>query len=219
MSEAARDEARCPLVAVVDYRMGNLRSMKTSLGRAGAGVRIVTGPEGLEGAHGLVLPGVGAFGPAMANLAGQELLDPVLRWARAGRPFLAVCVGMQLLFDESEEDGHHRGLGLIPGRVRRLPEGGKVPQMGWNTTELTPARASSVYGEALSEGAYYYYAHSYCAHATDADTVLATTTYGVRYASVVGKGRTLGTQFHPEKSAEAGLTILRRFVEMCREAK
>jgi glutamine amidotransferase len=201
-------------VAVVDYRMGNLCSMKTSLVRAGADVRIITGPEGMEGIHGLLLPGVGAFGPAMANLREQGLLEPVLEWARAGKPFLAVCVGMQLLFEESEEGGPHRGLGLVPGRVKRLPEGVKIPQMGWNTIELAPAAGSSVFGGALTGGGYYYYAHSYCAHAADPGAVLATTTYGVEYASVVGRGRLLGTQFHPEKSAGRGLEVLRRFVSV-----
>jgi len=190
--------------------------MKTSLERAGASVGIVTGPKGLEGADGLVLPGVGAFGPAMANLAGQRLLDPVVEWVRADRPFLAVCVGMQLMFEESEEDGRHRGLALVPGRVTRLPEGAKIPQMGWNTIEVAPRAAASVYASALGRGGWFYFAHSYCAHATDAGAVLATTTYGTEYASVVGTGRALGTQFHPEKSAHGGLEILRRFVAVAR---
>jgi glutamine amidotransferase len=205
-----------PVIAVVNYRMGNLRSLKTSLERAGASVRIITGPEGLEGAEGLLLPGVGAFGPAIANLREQKLRDPVLNWVSSDRPFLAVCVGMQLLFAESEEDGRHKGLGLVPGRVRRLPEGVKVPEMGWNTTNLEPAAALSIYRGALVDDGYYYFAHSYCAHATEPATVLATTTYGVQYASVVGKGRMLGTQFHPEKSAKVGLKLLKRFVEVAR---
>ncbi len=227
----SQDPDARPLVAVVDYRMGNLRSLATSLERAGAGVRIVTGPEGLEGADGLLLPGVGAFGPAMANLAEQKLLDPVLEWARADLPFLAICVGMQLLFEESEEkseeksneksneerneEGLHKGLGLVPGRVTRLPGGLRIPEMGWNTIDLTPAASESVYGEALTDGGYYYYAHSYCAQATGTDAVLATTTYGVTFASVVGRGNMIGTQFHPEKSAQVGLKLVARFVEVC----
>ncbi len=206
-----------PIIAVVDYRMGNLRSLKTSLERAGAGVRIVTGPEGLEGADGLVLPGVGAFGPAMANLTEQRLLDPVIAWARADRPFFAVCVGMQLLFDESGEDGRHRGTGLVPGRVSRLPEGRKIPEMGWNTIELTRASRDSAYGASFAEGGYYYFAHSFCAHAGDDGSVLATTTYGTEFASVVGKGRMIGTQFHPEKSAKVGFRLIKRFVGVCGE--
>ncbi len=222
MSDAEAGETGRPLVAVLDYRMGNLRSMRTSLERAGADVRIATGPEALERADGLVLPGVGAFAPAMRNLAEQGLIEPVLEWARADRPFLAVCVGMQLLFDESEEreegigtTANPEGLGLIAGRVARLPEGATIPEMGWNTISRTGAAAESPYGDALTDGGYYYFAHSYCAHAADAGAVLATTEYGVEFASVVGKGRMIGTQFHPEKSAEVGARILARFVEVC----
>jgi glutamine amidotransferase len=203
------------VIAVVDYRMGNLRSLRTSLERAGARVRIITGPEGLESAGGLVLPGVGAFGPAIANLQEQKLLDPVLTWAREDRPFLAVCVGMQLLFEESEEDGVHKGLGLVPGRVTRLPDGLRIPEMGWNTIELASAASGSAYGRALTEGGYYYYAHSFCAHAGDDSCVLATTTYGTEFASVVGRGRMIGTQFHPEKSAKVGFELIKRFVSVC----
>ena len=220
----SEDRSSRPLVAVLDYRMGNLRSMRTSLERAGAEVRIATGPEGLAGADGLVLPGVGAFAPAMRNLAEQGLVDPVLEWARADRPFLAVCVGMQLLFEESEEceerDGgdayaNPKGLGLVSGLVSRLPEGSTIPEMGWNTVELTAAAAESPYGDSLADGGYYYFAHSYCARAADPGAVLATTGYGVEFASVVGSGRMIATQFHPEKSAEVGARLLRRFVEIC----
>jgi glutamine amidotransferase len=220
VSDAAASETPKPLVAVLDYRMGNLRSMRTSLERAGADVRIATGPEGLEGADGLVLPGVGAFAPAMRYLAEQGLTGPVLEWARADRPFLAVCVGMQLLFEESEERevgtaANPKGLGLIVGRVARLPEGATIPEMGWNTIRVAGAAASSPYADALADGGYYYFAHSYCAKAADAGAVLATTEYGIEFASVAGRGRMIATQFHPEKSAHVGARILGRFVEVC----
>ncbi|MHC5053746.1 MAG: imidazole glycerol phosphate synthase subunit HisH [Planctomycetota bacterium] len=224
MSDVSGDRAARPQVAVLDYRMGNLRSMKTSLERAGAEVRIVTGPEGMEGIDGLVMPGVGAFAPAMRNLAEQGLEGPVLEWARADRPFLAVCVGMQLLFEESEErergaDVTPRGLGLVRGRVARLPEGATIPEMGWNTIRRAAPAAHSPYGDALVDGGYYYFAHSYCAHAADPGFVLATTDYGVEYASVVGRGRMIGTQFHPEKSADVGARVLKRFVEVATGAR
>jgi len=208
--------ARRPLVAVIDCRVGNLRSIGTSLRRAGAEVRIATCPEDLARADAILLPGVGAFGAAMENLAAAGLVRPVLDWALADRPFLAVCVGMQLLFDESEEMGHHKGLGLVRGSVRRFGGGLKVPQMGWNTIALRPAAAGSPYRSALADGGWYYFAHSYCACAADDSAVLAVTTYGVEYASVVGRGRLLGTQFHPEKSAGAGLEILKKFVALAR---
>jgi imidazole glycerol phosphate synthase glutamine amidotransferase subunit len=190
--------------------------MTTSLQRAGAQTRIITAPDGLDGADALLLPGVGAFGPAMANLAEQGLLDPVLEWARADRPFLAVCVGMQLLFERSEEDGEHPGLALVRGTVTRLPAGLKVPEMGWNTIRVSEAARSSDYGPALADGGYYYYAHSYAALSDERESVLATSTYGVEYVSVVGRGRMLGTQFHPEKSSRVGLAILERFVAVAR---
>ncbi len=207
-----------PTIAIVDYRMGNLHSLAKSLERCGGRARVITGPDGLDGADGLLLPGVGAFGPAMANLREQGLVDPVLEWARADRPFMAVCVGMQILFDESSEDGTHAGLGLVPGRVERLPEGGRIPQMGWNTIELAPVAEENAYHGALVDGGYYYFAHSYCAPATDAAAVYATTVYGPAFASVVGRGRMIGTQFHPEKSAKTGQRLVRRFVEVCRAA-
>ncbi len=172
-----------------------------------------------------MLPGVGAFAPAMRNLAKQGLVEPVLEWACSDRPFLAVCVGMQLLFDESEErdggeaDADPKGLGLIKGRVVRLPEGQTIPEMGWNTIERTAAAAESPYGNALADGGYHYFAHSYCARAADRGVVLATTEYGVEFASVVGRGRMFGTQFHPEKSAKVGAKVLERFVEIASRAR
>ncbi len=203
-----------PSVAVVDYGMGNIRSMATSLARAGARVRIAKSPAEIEGAAGLVLPGVGAFERGMRNLSEAGLLEPVVEFARSGRPFLAVCIGMQLLFEESEEGGFHKGLGVLPGRVVRLPEGQKIPEMGWNTIDRTEFAAGSPFSETLKDGEYFYFAHSYRAEAEDPADVVATTEYGVRYASAVGRGRLLGTQFHPEKSAGAGLDVLKRFVEL-----
>jgi glutamine amidotransferase len=213
------DDAKRPVIAVVDYRMGNLRSMKTSLERAGAAVNIITGPEGLAGANGLMLPGVGAFGPAMANLASQKLLGPVVEWGRANKPFMAVCVGLQLLFDHSEEDGSHEGLGLVHGTIRKLPAGMKIPEMGWNTIEVKGAAKDFPWGVSLTDGGYFYFAHSYAAQSDEPEAVLATSSYGVEYVSVVGKGRILGTQFHPEKSARVGLKILERFVAVAGEGE
>lgn len=204
------------LVALIDCHMGNLHSLKTALQRAGAEVRIITGPEGITGADGLLLPGVGAFGTAMQNLESQKLTKAVLDWLASDKPLMAVCVGMQILFEESEELGLHKGLGVVKGAVRRLPSGMKVPEMGWNTISLRPAASGSPYGPALVDGGWYYFAHSYCAEAGDDAAVLAVTSYGVEYASVVGRGRMIGTQFHPEKSAEAGLRLLERFVAIVR---
>ena len=188
--------------------------MATSLERAGARVRLARSPAEIEGVAGVVLPGVGAFERGMKNLSKAGLLEPAAEFARSGRPFLAVCIGMQLLFEESEEGGRHEGLGVLPGRVVRLPGGQKVPEMGWNIIDRTEFAAGSPFSETLRDGEYFYFAHSYRAEAGDPADVLATTEYGARYASAVGRGKLLGTQFHPEKSAGAGLDILRKFVEL-----
>ncbi len=206
-----------PLIAVIDYGMGNLRSVAHGLRRAGAEVRLAASPDGIGRVAGVVLPGVGAFAAGVRNLSERGLLDAVREAAHA-RPFLAICLGMQLLFEESEEGGRHRGLGLLRGRVMRLPEGIKVPHMGWNTVARTEATARSPYGSELADGEYFYFAHSYCVQADEPADVLATTEYGALFASAAGKGLLLGTQFHPEKSSAAGLAILRRFVAIAREA-
>lgn len=206
-----------PLIALVDYGMGNLLSVSHGLRRAGAAVEFAAGPDGLRSAAAVVLPGVGAFAAGMRNLEERGLLDPLREAALSPRPFLAICLGMQLLFDESEEGGTNRGMGVLHGHVARLPKGVKVPQMGWNTVSRTEAAARSPYDRVLGEGEYYYFAHSYCVRADDPADVLATTEYGSRFASAVGRGPLLGTQFHPEKSSAAGLEILTRFVAIARE--
>jgi glutamine amidotransferase len=202
------------VIGVIDYRAGNLRSVRIGLERAGAEVRTVSSPDDLGGCAGLVLPGVGAFGQGMANLASRSLVEPVLDWIRADRPFLGICLGLQLLFEASEELGLHKGLGALRGRVVRLPPGVKVPQIGWNSIERAARAERSPYSEALPEGEFYYFNNSFVARPSDAGVVLAETDYGGRFSSVVGRGRMLAVQFHPEKSARAGLALLRCFVDL-----
>jgi glutamine amidotransferase len=206
-------------IAVVDYGVGNLRNVYKALEAAGAPARIVTEPGELAGAAGIVLPGVGAFGDAAANLrrAGFEalLLDAIA----AGIPLLGICVGMQLLFDESEEMGRHAGLGVIPGRVLRFenempgPDGRplKVPQIGWN--QLHHAGTDPLLAGA-PDGAYAYFVHSYYCAPDDPIHTVAKTDFGISYASVVRRGSVWGIQCHPEKSQAVGLRILRNFVRM-----
>lgn len=201
-------------IALVDYNVGNLRSVQKALEAVGARVRVVTEPAGLEGAAKIVLPGVGAFAPAMAELRRRGFIEPLREAVASGTPLLGICLGMQLLFEESEEGGRHQGLALLAGRVRRFQgEGLKVPQTGWN--RLEPVRPSPLL-EGLPEAAYAYFNHAYYCDPADPDDVLATTDYGGRYASVVGRGSVYGVQFHPEKSQQVGLAILRNFVERCR---
>jgi glutamine amidotransferase len=199
------------MIVIVDYGMGNLRSVQKALERVGAAVVVTGDPAALETSRGVVLPGVGAFGDAMANLQARQLLEPVLRQVERGKPLLGICLGMQLLFDESEEMGRHRGLGLLPGRVVRFPESDlKVPHVGWN--QLHTRRGKLLAG--IADGAYAYFVHSYCVMPAEPTDVLATTEYGIEFASVVERERIFGAQFHPEKSQEVGLQLLKNFARL-----
>jgi len=211
----ARYPDRC--IAVVDYGVGNLRNVYKALEAAGAAARVVTAPVELAGAAGIVLPGVGAFGDAASNLRAAGFEQPLLDAVAAGTPLLGICVGMQLLFDESEEMGRHAGLGIIPGQVLRFasdqrgPDGRplKVPQIGWN--QLHHAGTDPLL-TGVPDGAYAYFVHSYyCATAHPAH-IVATTDFGISYASIVHQKNVWGIQCHPEKSQAVGLRILRNFV-------
>ena len=202
------------MIALVDYGIGNLRSVEKALETVGADVRLTSDPDVILAAEQIVLPGVGAFGDGMAGLLARGLEAPIRSVIRQGVPFLGICVGMQLLFEESEELGRHTGLGILPGRVIRFSDNGlKTPQTGWNQLEIA---VTSPLLDGLKTGDYAYFNHSYYCGAEDQDQVLARTDYGVRYPVVVGKGSLYGVQFHPEKSQWVGLQILRNFVERCR---
>ena len=191
-------------VVVVDYGIGNLGSVLKAFRHLGAPARLSGDPRTLGGAAALVLPGDGAFGASMDELRQRGLLEPLLAAVSAGTPLLGICIGMQLLFEESEEMGRHQGLGLLRGRVRRLPPGLPVPHMGWNT--LRAPRAHAVMA-GLGAAPYVYFVHSYFCEAEPAD-VIATTDYGVELPAIVGRGHVLGLQFHPEKSQALGLRLL-----------
>ena len=198
------------MIAIMDYGIGNLRSVQKALESVGADARLVKTPEALAGARALVLPGVGAFGDCAARFGAAGFAAPLLEAVRAGVPLLGICVGLQLLFDESEEMGSHRGLGLLPGRVRRFAPGLKVPQIGWNQIAWQRENPLSA---GVPHNAYAYFVHSYYAEPQHAAHVLATTEYGIEYASIVGRDNIMATQFHPEKSQDVGLRILSNFVE------
>ncbi|MFB6071237.1 MAG: imidazole glycerol phosphate synthase subunit HisH [Halanaeroarchaeum sp.] len=205
-------------VVVVDYGLGNLRSATRGLERAGAEVTISDDPAALQDADGIVLPGVGAFGDGMEN-AGPFREDLVAA-AESGVPILGICLGMQMLLTTSEEaeragQGDVEGLGLIPGRNVRFKSDVKVPHMGWN--DLAVEREHPLV--AGIDGEYAYFVHSYYAEPEDPEAVLATTEYGVEFPAVVANeaGNVVGTQFHPEKSGETGLRLLRNYVEMVAE--
>jgi glutamine amidotransferase len=203
------------MIAITDYGMGNLRSVQKALERVGAVAVVTDEPAVLDAAEGIVLPGVGAFGDAMANLQERRLLAPMLRQVEKGKPLLGICLGMQLLFDESEEMGLHRGLSLLPGRVVRFGEGLlKVPHIGWNQLRIPDGIADVGLLEGIATGAYAYFVHSYYPVPQESDDILATTEYGVEFASVVGRGRIWGAQFHPEKSQEVGLRLLKNYARL-----
>jgi imidazole glycerol-phosphate synthase subunit HisH len=199
------------MLVIVDYGVGNLRSVQKALERVGAEAVVSGDPGALEAARGVVLPGVGAFGDGMAQLRARGLVEPVLRHVEAGKPLLGICLGMQLLFEDSEEMGRHAGLDLLPGRVVRFPEGDlKVPHIGWNQLEVREDPLTA----GIAGGSYAYFVHSYYVAPAEAEDVLATTEYGIQFAAVVGRGRVWGAQFHPEKSQEVGLRLLQNFARL-----
>jgi glutamine amidotransferase len=199
------------VIAIVDYGAGNLRSVRNALAYLGAEVKTVDDPADLDAGK-IVLPGVGAFGKGMERLRAAGFEEPLREAAAAGMPLLGICLGMQFLFERSDEHGHHEGLGLLPGCVTRFPaDGPKVPHVGWNQINRLAAHPLL---DGVPEGAYAYFVHSYYVVAGESNAVLATTDYGLRYASAAGRDSVLGIQFHPEKSQAVGLRILRNFVQM-----
>jgi glutamine amidotransferase len=200
-------------IAVVDYGIGNLGSVMKAFRHLGAPAILSGDIAELRRADVLVLPGDGAFASTMAEIEGRGLVSVLREAVDQGRTLLGICIGMQLLFEESEEHGRHQGLGLLPGRVRRLPDDLTVPHMGWN--RLHARRAHPLF-EGVPDGAHVYFVHSYYCEAP-AEVVVATTDYGQEVAAVVGKGNVLGMQFHPEKSQAVGLKLVENFVRLVRQ--
>ncbi len=199
------------MVLIVDYGMGNLENVKRALEKIGALAMISADTAAVAEARGLVLPGVGAFGDAMANLCRAGWPQALEKAMALDLPLLGICLGMQLLFEESDEMGHHRGLGFLGGRVRRLSGPLKVPHVGWNQIKIL--RKSPLLA-GLPNGGHAYFVHSYYVEPADPDIVLATTDYGRDFPSVVGQGQVFGVQFHPEKSQALGLGLLRNFADL-----
>jgi glutamine amidotransferase len=198
-------------IAVVDYGMGNRRSVEKALEHVGARVRITREPAALEAADALVVPGVGAFPQGMRNLIDLGLDEQIRAIAAAGTPVLGICLGMQLLFERSQEHGLTEGLGLLAGEVSRLQAGGlRIPHIGWNDVRLE--RPSPLTAGLPAAGCAYYHVHSLAARPEDPDDIIATTEYGERFATIVGHGNVFGVQFHPEKSSRDGLALLANFV-------
>ncbi|MBN1312406.1 MAG: imidazole glycerol phosphate synthase subunit HisH [Anaerolineae bacterium] len=200
------------MIAIIDYGAGNLRSVTNTLKYLGAEVTIAGKPEQLQGADRIVLPGVGAFGAGITALREAGFEEPIKQAVAGGAPLLGICLGMQYLFDESEEMGIHKGLGLLPGRVVRFPpDVPKVPHIGWNQLHI---QSKSPLLEGVADGSYAYFVHSFVAEPAEPADILAQTDYGVMFTSIAGRGNVFGIQCHPEKSQAVGQQILRNFMEM-----
>jgi glutamine amidotransferase len=204
-----------PAIAVVDYGAGNLVSIEQALTTVGADVRIAVGPGDLARADAVVVPGVGAAAPAMARLADQRLVDPIKAWLAADRPFLGICLGLQLLFEGSDEDGAVT-FGVLPGRTRRLRDAPTLPHIGWN--QVTRTYPHEVF-DGIDDGADFYFVHSYAGDLPDGHCdVVARTTHGQPFVSAVARRALTGVQFHPERSGPDGLRLLANFVNLVRAA-
>lgn len=197
-------------IAILDYGVGNLYSITCALKRLGAEVGLIDSVRGGLQADALILPGVGNFTHVAEKLANEK--ETISDYINAGRPLLGICLGLQILLEGSEE-GEGRGLSLIPGSVRRLPKGVKIPHIGWNTLKIVRQHE---FVEGVQDGSWVYFVHSYYPSLTDKEPVLAETHYGLTFPSILGKGALLSTQFHPEKSAETGKALLKNFLKMIR---
>ncbi|HEU5479423.1 MAG TPA: imidazole glycerol phosphate synthase subunit HisH [Candidatus Tumulicola sp.] len=198
-----------PKVVIVDYGAGNLRSVSRAVAHVGYEPSITGDPHDLDDAHAVILPGVGAAADTMRNLRESGMEAPVRDFIASGRPFFGVCMGQQALLSVSEEGGEHQCLGIIPGRVVRLPKGQKVPHMGWN--EVRQRTPHPIF-EGIPDASYFYFVHSYVPAPDDPTVVVGETDYGVTFASVLARDNIVATQFHPEKSGEMGLRMYKNFL-------
>ena len=199
------------MIAIIDYGAGNLRSVANAVARAGHRAVVTGNPGDLADAAAVILPGVGAAADTMQNLQRRGFADAIRRVAAEGMAIMAICVGMQVLFEETEEGGRHRCLGIIPGVVRRLPPGLKVPHMGWNQV---CQKINHPLFDAIPDEAHFYFVHSYYAEPQDGSLVAGTTDYGIPFCSVLASGNLMATQFHPEKSGENGLRMYENFLKL-----
>ena len=205
------------MIVVVDYGMGNLRSVSKALEHAGTKVKVSDRPEDLKEAKGIVLPGVGAFRDAVRNLKERGLWEGIIEEVNRGKPFLGICLGLQLLFERSYEFGETEGFGFVKGEVVKfeLPKEFKIPHMGWN--QVYKKKESSLL-TGIKEGEFFYFVHSYFVKPEEKSSVLTTTDYGIEFTSAVERENVFGVQFHPEKSQRAGLKLLENFIRVVNQA-
>jgi imidazole glycerol-phosphate synthase subunit HisH len=198
-------------IAIIDYGMGNISSVKNSFIRAGADIKVTSDPAVIAGAGAVILPGVGAYRDAFHNLEKIGLVKAIIQAVRE-KPFLGICLGMQLLFDYSLEDGRNRGLGILKGSVRKIPPGVKIPHMGWNQVEIKMKESRIFSG--IKDGEYFYFVHSYHAVPDDPSIISSTTEYGTDLSASVEKDNIFGFQFHPEKSSTRGQVLVKNFISL-----
>ena len=201
------------MLAIIDYQMGNLRSVQKGFERVGAAATIINEPEQIRAASKIVLPGVGAFGDAITELRRRNLVEPICEAIQAGKPFLGICLGLQMLFDVGYEGGEFQGLGIIPGEVRRfeLPVEYKIPHMGWNNA--IQKRRSPLFKD-VPDNEHFYFVHSYSVVPRDESVIGTETDYGGRFCSSIWRDNLFATQFHPEKSQTRGLELLKNFAAL-----
>jgi len=208
------------MIAIIDYKMGNVRSVAKAFESIGAKVCLTASPAKLRRAKALVLPGVGAFAAGMRNLRKLNLIKEINLAVKQDKPFMGICLGLQLLFTSSEEHGTHKGLDIIPGKVVKFKSNLKIPHMGWNTIKKIKTKGKKNKGDLLSgvaDGSFFYFVHSYYVKPDKKAYTLAASEYGQKFCCVAAKDNTFGMQFHPEKSSELGLTILKNFCEISGE--
>ncbi len=201
------------MIAIVDYGMGNLKSVEKGFLKVSCEAQVTSDPSVIEKAKGIVIPGVGAFRDCINRLKQLKLVDVIYKSIEKGKPYLGICLGLQLLFTESEEFGRYEGLDIIKGKVKRFPEMGlKIPHMGWNRVHIK--RSPTVFEE-IPDGSYFYFVHSYYVEPEDPSVVAATTEYGIEFTSMVWHDNIIAMQFHPEKSQTLGLKVLEGFGKLC----
>ncbi len=201
------------MIAIIDYGAGNLQSVKKAFDFIGAESVITDNPEIINACDRILLPGVGSFGDAMDSMAKNGLVETVKQNALSGKPFLGICLGLQLLFEESEESPGVKGLGIFKGKIKKFSSdmGLKIPHIGWNSLEI---KQKDTLFKDIPENSYVYFVHSYYLHAEDENDIATVTNYGIDFHSAVGKNNIFATQFHPEKSGDVGLQILKNFASM-----
>jgi imidazole glycerol-phosphate synthase subunit HisH len=204
-------------IVIIDYGAGNLRSCVRALTRVGAPLEVTSDPQVVSAAPVIVLPGVGATRDTMDSLGRLGLVEPIRAHIAASAPFLGICVGMQVLCDLSEEFGEHPCLGVVRGSVRRLPDGQKVPQIGWNQISLAPGVRDHLLFEGIADGSDFYFVHSFFCELAEPEIIAGTTDYGISFPSILLRQNLAAVQFHPEKSGACGLRLLQNFVEWATE--